>query len=80
MADAEVIALLAHIRDTGERTEKKLDEHILRDESISKDFVLPLWNESQQRKGARAIAGAAYAVISGVVALAVSAFTQGVHK
>lgn len=65
MADAEILALLDHIKDIGERTEKKLDDHILRDETITKEFVLPLWNESQQRQGAAKLGATIYAICGG---------------
>lgn len=52
MADPETIALLSHIKDIGERTERKLDDHVARDEQINKEFVLPIWNDFQQRQGA----------------------------
>jgi hypothetical protein len=74
MADGETLALLEHIRDIGERTENKLDQHIARDEKTNNDFLLPLWNAYQRRIGARAVAVAFYSVISGSVALAVSWF------
>lgn len=67
MADAEIIALLDHIKDIGERTEKKLDSHIGRDEAITKEFVLPLWNESQQRQGAAKLAAVIYTMIGGTI-------------
>ncbi len=72
MADAEIKALLNHIKDIGERTEKKLDEHIVRDEQISKDFILPLWNSYQQRKGALAASVAFYGGLSAGVSLLIS--------
>ena len=49
------MAMLEHIKDIGERTEKKLDDHILRDEKITEDFTLPLWNAYQRRKGAAGV-------------------------
>jgi len=79
MADGEVLALLDHIKDIGERTEKKLDAHIERDERTNKEFLLPLWEAHQQRKGAAKMAGALYAGISGIVALGVS-WIVGQHK
>lgn len=72
MADAEVLALLDHIKDIGERTERKLDAHITRDEQTDREFLLPLWNAYQRRIGAQALLGALYMVGSGVVALVVT--------
>ena len=73
MADEkEIKALLNHIKDIGERTEKKLDEHITRDEKISNDFMLPLWNNYQQRKGALAASVAFYGTLSASVSLLIS--------
>jgi hypothetical protein len=57
MADAEVLALLDHIKDVGERTEKKLDAHIERDENVNRNFVLPLWNHHQKQLGAEEAEG-----------------------
>lgn len=51
MADGETIALLNHIKDVGERVEEKLDDHIERDEKVTKEFVLPMWNDYQRRQG-----------------------------
>lgn len=65
MADAEIMAILDHIKDIGERTEKKLDEHIERDETTNKEFLLPLWNAHQQGKGARKLAAVLYTAIGG---------------
>lgn len=79
MADAEIMALLDHIKDVGERVEKKLDEHIERDESISKDFLLPLWNAHQQRQGAATMAAVLYGMLSGIIALVVTWFTGIKH-
>jgi len=72
MSESQILAMLDHIKDVGERTEKKLDDHIIRDENITKEFIRPLWEESQQRKGAAKLAAVLYATISGVVALGVS--------
>lgn len=71
MADGEVLALLDHIKDIGERTEKKLDQHIERDESTNKDFLLPLWEAHQRRIGARALVIALCSAVSAGAALAV---------
>lgn len=67
MPDAEIIALLDHIKDIGERTEDKLDQHIERDEKTNKEFLLPLWEDHQQRKGAAKLAAALYTIIGGLV-------------
>jgi len=67
MADGEVLALLDHIKDIGERTEKKLDAHIQRDEQTNKEFLLPLWESHQQRKGAAKLAATLYTIIGGAI-------------
>ena len=76
MADGEVLALLDHIKDIGERTENKLDQHIERDERTNKDFLLPLWEAHQQRKGAAKLGAVMYGGLSAVVAMAVSWFAS----
>ena len=76
MADAEIIALLDHIKDIGERTEKKLDEHIDRDESIVREFVRPLWEESQRRLGAAKLAAVLYTVIGGAIVAVMDYLTK----
>lgn len=72
MSESQIFAMLDHIKDVAERTEKKLDEHIVRDEISNRDFLLPLWNNFQQRKGAMAISGIIYAGISGAMAFIVT--------
>lgn len=76
MADGEVLALLDHIKDIGERTEKKLDAHIERDEHTNKDFLLPLWEAHQQRKGAAKLGAVIYGGLSAGIALLVSWFAS----
>ncbi len=72
MADAEILALLDHIKDVGERVERKLDDHIQRDENVNQNFVLPLWNAYQRRQGATAVSIAFYTVLSGATATLVA--------
>lgn len=57
----------------------KLDAHIEEDKSITKEFLRPLWEESQRRVGAAKMAMALYATISGIVALTVTWIT-GTHR
>ncbi len=77
MADAEILAMLDHIKDIGERTEKKLDEHITRDENLTKEFVRPLWEEAQQRKGAAKLAAVLYTMVGGSIVGMIDFFTKG---
>jgi len=51
-----------------------LTMHIAKDEKIQQEFLRPLWEESQQRKGAAKLAGLMYIGLSGAVAAAVSYF------
>lgn len=76
MPDAEIIALLDHIKDIGERTEEKLDQHIERDEKTNKEFLLPLWEAHQQRKGAAKLAAALYTVVGGLIVGAMDLFVK----
>jgi hypothetical protein len=76
MADAEIIALLDHIKDIGGRTEKKLDEHIDHYEKTNKEFLLPLWNAHQQRIGSRAL----LVILCSIVSVGVTAAIDWVHK
>lgn len=76
MADAETKALLEHIKDIGERTEEKLDQHIERDERINKEFVLPMWNHYQQQKGMVKVAAVLYTAIGGAIVAVIDYFTK----
>lgn len=77
MADAETLALLQHIKDIGERTEQKLDQHIAKDETLAREFTLPLWNNYQQQKGAGRLLGVLYTLIGGGVVAAIDFFYKG---
>ena len=76
MADAAVLALLDHIKDIGERTEKKLDQHIERDEKRDEDFLLPLWNAHQQSLGRKTLWIFLMTAISGAAGF----LGSGLHK
>lgn len=85
MSDPETLALLGHIRDIGERTERKLDNHIERDEKISNEFVLPVWNDYQQRKGKKETTDtngkiAGYCINAGIAIVAAFAAVKGLGK
>ena len=76
MADPD---LLIRIDENVKYLVKNLEEHkvnfaahVAHDDQVSRDFLKPLWEESQRRAGAAKLAGVLYATISGVVALGVT--------
>lgn len=46
--------------------------HVAHDAKVTEDYLKPLWEESQQRKGAEKLALGLYTSVSAVVAMAVS--------
>lgn len=52
--------------------------HVAHDAKITEDYLKPLWEESQQRKGAAKLAAIMYAGVSGIVALGVT-WIMGKH-
>lgn len=64
--------LLTEIHTDVRYIKETLAGHISEDKKIQQDYLKPLWENHQQRAGAAKLAGALYAVISGVVALVVS--------
>lgn len=53
--------------------------HTAKDEKTNAEFLLPLWNESQQRKGAGKLAALLYTTIGGAFVALTDFIIKGNH-
>lgn len=76
---AEVSSDVKYTRDNLDEHKSALTKHIEHDELVTKEFLRPLWEESQQRKGAAKLAGLLYSMTGATCALLGEWFIGG-HK
>lgn len=55
MSDAQLLARIdenvKYLRERFDDHKRAFDMHVIKDDKIVQDFIRPLWEESQQRKG-----------------------------
>lgn len=59
-----------YLRESLDDHREAFDDHVAADENLKKDFILPLWNESQQRQGAWSVGNFIYTFCMALVAAA----------
>lgn len=68
--------LLTEIHTDVKYIKTTLENHITDDKKIHRDFLLPLWEQHQQRKGAAKLVGLLYTVLGGLIVGAIDLLSK----